>query len=191
MRKVLLSSVVLASIMACSSEKPAAVEAPAAPVAAAAAQEANPQEAQKAERERVDADGIARRGKPLSAETALTVAEAAAKAKDLDGKSVKVAGTVESVCQPMGCWFVIKGATPEQNIRVMSKGHDVFMPRTSAGRDVVAEGEFKVKTVSKEMAQHFEDERELKEGETRKVFTADVQELSLALTAAELQPKKS
>ena len=189
MRKVLLSSVVLASIMACSSEKPAAAEAAvAAPVAA---HEANPQEPQKAERERVDADGIARRGKPLSAEVALTVAQAAAKAKDLDGKSIKVAGTVESVCQPMGCWFVIQGATPGESIRVMSKGHDVFMPRSSAGRDVIAEGEFKVKTVSKEMAQHFEDERELKAGETRKAFTADVQELSLALTAAELQPKKS
>lgn len=188
MRKVLLSSVMFASIVACSSEKPAAVEASTAPVAAAAAPEANPQ---KVERERVDADGIARRGKPLSAETALTVSEAAAKAKELDGKTIKVAGTVESVCQPMGCWFVIKGATPEENIRVMSKGHDVFMPRSSAGRDVVAEGEFKVKTVSKDMAQHMEDERELKPDEARKVFTSDVQELSLALTAAELQPKKS
>lgn len=189
MRKMLLSSVVLASFMACSSEKPAAAAAAAAPVVAAA-NDAHPQD-QKTERERVDADGIARRGKPLSAEATMTVAEAAAKAKDLDGKSVKIAGTVESVCQPMGCWFVIQGAAPGESIRVMSKGHDVFMPRSSAGRDVVAEGEFKVKTVSKEMAQHFEDERELKDGETRKVFTADVQELSLALTAAELQPKKS
>ena len=41
------------------------------------------------------------------------------------------------------------------------------------------------------MAQHMEDEREMKPDEARKVFTADVQELSLALTSVELQPLKT
>lgn len=210
MHKLLLSSFVLASLVACTEKAP---EAPVGSTTTAAAADGhgehghgeahgdhhaaaapaadNPQAAQKAERERVDADGVVRRGAKLSEGAALTVSEAAAKAKELDGKVVKVAGTVESVCQPMGCWFVIKGATPAENIRVMSKGHDVFMPKSSAGRDVVAEGELKVKTVSKDMAQHMEDERELKAGEQRTVFTGDVQELSLTLNAAELQPVKS
>ncbi len=190
MRKILFVSMMLASIMACSDKAADKVEAPGDHATTGhVADHAKPD--QRAQRELVDADGVVRRGSALSSETALTVSDVAAKAKDLDGKTIKVAGTIESVCQPMGCWFVIKGATPAENIRVSSKGHDVFMPKSSAGRDVVAEGEFKVKTVSKDMAQHMEDEREMKPDEARKVFTADVQELSLALTSVELQPLKT
>jgi hypothetical protein len=140
----------------------------------------------KVDRETVDADGIVRRG-TLTAAAPLTVTEATQKAADLDGKSVKISGTVESVCQPMGCWFVMKGDAGE-TIRVSSKGHNVFMPKSSAGRVAVAEGDLTVRTLSKEQAQHFEDEKELKAGETRKVFDADVKELSLALVGVELRP---
>jgi hypothetical protein len=163
--RLVLSSVVLMSLVACSKPAETTAEPPHGAETKAAAEAA--------------------------AKPALTAAEVAAKAKELDGKTVKLTGTVDSVCQPMGCWFVIKGDTPEQNIRVSSKGHNVFMPKSSAGRAVVAEGELKVRTLSKEQAQHFEDEKELKAGETRKVFTGDVVELSLALTAVELQPAKS
>lgn len=140
----------------------------------------------KIDRETVDADGIVRRG-TLTAAAPLTVSEATQKAAELDGKSVKISGTVESVCQPMGCWFVMKGDAGE-TIRVSSKGHNVFMPKSSAGRVAVAEGDLTVRTLSKEQAQHFEDEKELKAGETRKVFDADVKELSLALVGVELRP---
>lgn len=140
----------------------------------------------KVDREAVDPDGVVRRG-AMTEGVALTVAELAAKSAELDGKTVKVAGKVDSVCQPMGCWFVMTGDAGE-TVRVSSKGHDVFMPKSSAGRVATAVGEFKVRTLSKEQAQHFEDEKELKEGEARKVFTEDVKEFSLSLTGVELRP---
>lgn len=142
----------------------------------------------KVGRETVDADGIVRRGTKLSDLTAITVSEATSKAAELDGKLVKVSGKVESVCQPMGCWFVIEGATPDERIRVSSKGHDIFVPKAAAGREAVVEGELKVKTISKETAQHFEDERALKPGEEKKVFTEDQKELSLAIVGLEMRP---
>ncbi len=188
--RMVLSSVVLMSLVACSKPAETTTE-PAHGAETKAAAEANAASSKPADRETVDADGIVRRGDKLSADAALTAAEVAAKAKELDGKTVKLTGTVDSVCQPMGCWFVIKGDSADQNIRVSSKGHNVFMPKSSAGRVVTAQGELKVRTLSKEQAQHFEDEKELKAGETRKVFTGDVVELSLALTGVELQPAKS
>src|SRR5690242_1285855 len=52
------------------------------------------------DREAVDKDGVVRRGKALSKDTkAITVAEAIAQADKLAGKSVKIAGKVESACQ--------------------------------------------------------------------------------------------
>ncbi len=139
------------------------------------------------DRETVDPDGVVRRGTISPDAELVTVSQLAAKAAEMNGKTVKVQGVVESVCQPMGCWFVMKGDGGE-TIRVSSKGHNVFMPKSSAGRLATAEGEFTLRTLSKEQAQHFEDEKERKEGEERKVFTEDVKEMSIALTAVELRP---
>lgn len=142
---------------------------------------------QKIDREAVDADGVVRRGAKLNPETpALTVAELAQKASELDGKPIKLTGQVDSVCQPMGCWMVLKG--DGQTVRISSKNHDIFVPKSSAGRIATVEGDLTLKTVPKEQAQHYEDERALKDGETRKVFTEDSKELSIAITALELKP---
>jgi len=183
MRVLVVSALALAAA-ACSNPDAGHAEHGAATQAAAQATAAAAPK--KVDREQVDADGIVRRG-TMTDGAALTMAEVAAKATELDGKTIKVTGKVDSVCQPMGCWFVMKGDAGEI-IRVSSKGHDVFMPKSSAGRVATAVGEFKVRTLSKEQAQHFEDEKELKEGETRKVFTEDVKELSIALTGVELRP---
>jgi hypothetical protein len=142
----------------------------------------------KPDREQVDADGVVRRGTNLSTASALTVADAVARSSELDGKMVKLTGRVDSVCQAMGCWFTIAAPEGGPSIRISSKGHDIFVPKSAAGRVATIEGEFKVKTLSKQQAQHFEDERPLKEGEARKTITEDVKELSVAITALEMTP---
>jgi hypothetical protein len=139
-------------------------------------------------REEVDADGVVRRGQKLSDAVAVSVSGAKAKSLELDGKTVKVQGKVESVCQAMGCWFIMQGEKPEDTIRITSKGHDIFVPQSAAGRTAIVEGEFKVKTLDKATAQHFEDERPLKPGEQKKTITEDQKELSLAVTALEMKP---
>ncbi len=142
---------------------------------------------QKIDREQVDGDGVVRRGAKLSDLTALTVAEVISK-PDVDGKLVKLTGQVESVCQPMGCWMILAGDKPNERVRITSKAHDIFVPKSSAGRQATVEGEFKLKIVPQATAQHFEDERELKAGETRKAFTEDQKEYSVSVVGLELKP---
>jgi hypothetical protein len=142
------------------------------------------------DREHVDADGVVRRGSPLSTNVeTLTVSAATLRAIELSGKTVKLTGEVESVCQPMGCWFVMKGDKPEHSVRISSKGHNIFVPKSAAGMMATVQGEITVKTLDAKTAQHFEDERELKAGETRKVFTADVQELSINVAGLEMRKR--
>ena len=143
--------------------------------------------AAKVDREQVDADGVVRRGAKLTDAAAVTVTDATAKAAELDGKTIKLTGTVASVCQPMGCWMVLADDKGQQ-VRISSKGHDIFVPKSSAGRVATVEGEFKQKVLSKEQAQHFEDERELRAGEVRKVFTEDSKEFSVNVVGLELKP---
>lgn len=140
------------------------------------------------DRETVDPDGVVRRGSPLTPDLeVLPVSVAVAKAKDLDGKKVKLTGKVESVCQPMGCWFVVQGDKPEDKVRISTKAHNIFVPKSSVGNTATVEGTITIKTLTKETAQHYEDERELKAGETKKTFTADVTELSIDVAGLEMK----
>jgi hypothetical protein len=156
----------------------------------ASSRHADEQAKSTAQRDIVDADGVIRRGSALTPDLELTpVSVAVAKAKDLDGKRVKLSGTVESVCQPMGCWFVVQGAKPEDKVRISAKAHNIFVPKSAAGMSVVVEGVITLKTLDQKTAQHYEDERALKPGETRKTFSSDVTEL--AIDVAGLEMKKS
>lgn len=140
------------------------------------------------DRETVDADGVVRRGTPLTPDLeTLSVSAAVAKAKELDGKKVKLTGKVESVCQPMGCWFVVQGDKPDDKVRISTKAHNIFVPKSSVGNTATVEGTITIKTLTKETAQHYEDERELKPGETRKTFTGDVTELSIDVAGLEMK----
>lgn len=140
------------------------------------------------DRETVDADGVVRRGSPLTPDLeTLTVTAAVAKAKELDGKKVKLTGKVDSVCQPQGCWFVVQGDGPDDKIRISTKAHNIFVPKSSVGMSATVEGTISIKTLTKETAQHYEDERELKPGETRKQFTGDVTELAIDVAGLEMK----
>jgi hypothetical protein len=139
------------------------------------------------DRDHVDSDGVVRRGTPLTPDLeTIPVSAVVAKAPELDGKRIKMSGKVESVCAKMGCWFVVQGDKPEDKIRISTKAHNIFVPRAAAGMMATVEGTFAVKTVPKATAQHFEDERELKPGETRKVIESDVQELSIDVAGLEM-----
>jgi hypothetical protein len=106
------------------------------------------------DRETVDTDGVVRRGTPLTPDLeTVPVSLAVAKAKDYDGKKIKLAGKVESVCARMGCWFVVQGEKPEDKIRISTKAHNIFVPKSSVGMMATVEGTFTVKTLPKETAE--------------------------------------
>lgn len=140
------------------------------------------------DREHVDADGVVRRGTALSADIeAVPVSVAMQKAKELDGKRVKLVGTVADVCTKMGCWFVVQGEKAEDRVRISTKAHNIFVPRSSVGMSATVEGTIAAKVLDAKTAQHFEDERELKPGEQRKTITSDVTELAIDVVGLELR----
>lgn len=140
------------------------------------------------DREHVDADGVVRRGSPLTAALEATpISMAVTKAKELDGKTVKLTGKVSDVCTRMGCWFVLQGDKPEDKIRISTKAHNIFVPRSAVGMTATVEGTFAVKVIDAKTAQHYEDERELQPGEQRKTITADVNELAIFVTGLEMK----
>ena len=197
MRTLIAASSVAAALVLVACPKPDAPPpvgaAPAAPAdatvaAAPPAHDEHEKHGAGVDRETVDADGVVRRGTPLTPDLEVTpVSVAVTKAKDLDGKKVKLTGKVSDVCSKMGCWFVVAGDKEGDTIRISTKAHNIFVPKSSVGMTAVVEGTLEAKVLDQKTAQHFEDERTLKPGETKKTITGDVTELNIDVTGLELK----
>lgn len=191
--------VVIAPLLFACAEKAAAPAAdapahePAASSQPASAKAAPGKGESPADREQVDADGVVRRGDQLTAQSPLSVVAALEQAKALDGKSVKVAGTVDQVCAKKGCWFVLRPdeAKEGKTIRITSKGYRFFMPRTSVGQRAVVEGDLQVATLSQEEAQHLEDDRVEAEGGAAAKIEGEQVEVQIAAVGVEMRPAGS
>jgi len=139
-------------------------------------------------RNQVDADGVVRRGKTLSGDPSLTVAEAYAQADALDGQTVKLEGTVKKACSAKGCWMTLESDEAGPPVRVTALGYGFFVPEDAPGMAATIEGEFKVKELSVEEAQHYENDRVEGTDETPRKIEAPVMEGALVAQGLELRP---
>lgn len=90
----------------------------------------------------------------LTAETPLS--DVIRRADDLGDEPVLVRGRVTDVCQRKGCWTIIRDGN--QQVRVRFKDYGFFLPTDCTGREALVEGVVEVKTLSEDMARHYEEE---------------------------------
>ena len=119
---------------------------------AAPAQAAGPQPT------RVLDDGSRLYGAELEGERATTeLGQILASPSTFDGQVVRTSGTIERVCQRMGCWMELRAADTAA-VRVPMAGHAFFLPRDAAGRSATIEGRVAVEELSPEMREHLASE---------------------------------
>lgn len=68
--------------------------------------------------------------------------------------AVQVTGTIDSVCQKMGCWLVVKDG--EAQARVLMKDHAFTVPTDVKGKPVVVEGTLETRTFNEAQVKHIE-----------------------------------
>jgi hypothetical protein len=184
----LSTSLALAAALAagCSQQKasdgpvPPGTPAPAAPASAPAAKGES-----AADRDQVDPDGVVRRGVALSGAESLDIAAAYTRARELDGKTVKLTGAVESVCAKKGCWFVLRAG--DRSVRITSEGYRFFVPGKIEGWAATVEGTLSLKVLDQATAQHFEDDRAAATGQPARKVEGPVEELGIAAVGVELR----
>jgi hypothetical protein len=176
----------LVALAACT-EPPATASAGDAPSTGEASKPAG-KGSTPATRNQVDPDGVVRRGKTLSNQDTLTVAQAYAKAGELTGKTVKIEGTVKKACSAKGCWMSLEGDEAGPPIRVTAFDYGFFVPKDSPGMAATVEGRFEVKELSVEKAQHYEDDRVAGTDEAPRKIEAPVLEGALVAQGLELRP---
>jgi len=90
-------------------------------------------------------------GKPLAAETPISLATLLAHSETYVGKTVQVKGKITAVCQEMGCWLELVNDAG-QKIRVKVNDGEIEFPKDSAGKTVIAEGTFNKIVLTREQA---------------------------------------
>jgi len=93
-------------------------------------------------------------GKPLQGLKPVLLQDVLAKPEA--GRLVRLEGSIEKVCQNKGCWLELKQG--ESSVHVTFEGYSFFVPRDSAGREVVLEGRLIVAKPKTEDLAHLEAE---------------------------------
>ncbi len=102
---------------------------------------------------------VIKRGAPLGDSASVELADVLKEPQKFADKMVRVEGVIERVCTNKGCWMELAPqAGAVESVRVTFKDYGFFVPITSQGMKAHAEGQFAVKVLSKEMADHYEGE---------------------------------
>ncbi len=90
----------------------------------------------------------------LTSETPLT--EVVAHPERVGDEPVLIRGKVAEVCQRKGCWTILRDGSA--SIRVRFKDYGFFVPTDCSGREALVEGVVEVRTLSPDLARHYEEE---------------------------------
>ena len=160
---------VMAILIGCSGAEPAA-EAPAAEAPAASepaehgdhAAHAAPEPSAAAtpngpQPTRVLEDGSRLYGAELTDRETTALSQITGSPEQFAGQVVRTEGTIERVCQRMGCWMELR-AENAPAVRVPMAGHAFFLPFDVAGRTATIEGRVAVQALDEGTRAHLESE---------------------------------
>jgi hypothetical protein len=124
-------------------------------------------------------------GGALTDASETTFAELVSNVDKYDGKTVKVAAVVSSVCRKKGCWMVLGDPTAKSpvTVRVTMKDYGFFVPKDCDGKSALVEGVFKKKVLSEAMAKHYASDG----GQDPSKVSGDKLELSLVANGVVIQ----
>jgi hypothetical protein len=95
-------------------------------------------------------------GTGVAVQQATSIADVAAKPDQFVGKTVRVDGVVEAVCENMGCWMQLKDEKSASMLRIKVDDGVIVFPVTAKGKKASAEGVIEKVDVVAENAHHAE-----------------------------------
>lgn len=122
----------------------------------------------------------------------ITVDDALARASELDGQTVRVAGTVRQVCQARGCWLTFSTAQGE-TLRVVTHGEgeedreELLFPKDASGLHAEVVGTLTVTEESVARRRHLAEDGGASADEIAAI-TEPSRAVALVATGARLSP---
>lgn len=75
-----------------------------------------------------------------------------------DSLEIKLAGTVEEVCQTKGCWMTLQ-MDDSNTMMVRFKDYEFFVPKDASGKTAIIEGIARVDTISVADQKHYLEDK--------------------------------
>lgn len=100
---------------------------------------------------------IIKKGDPLGKSPVVALKDVMKEPQKFAGKKVIVEGVIVRSCKAEGCWMELAPALNAKSVRV-TFDEKFFIPLDAQGMKAKAEGEFSVKTLSKEEVDHLVNE---------------------------------
>ncbi len=126
---------------------------------------------------------VLKRGEALGDSKKIKLADALKNPQKYNGQKVIIEGVIEKSCTAMGCWMEIAPKAGAASRVRADTAHKFFIPLDAQGMKIKAEGVLAVKTLSKEEADHFEEEG----AKLKRNADGTVTELSFAAVGVELR----
>jgi hypothetical protein len=79
-------------------------------------------------------------GEPITLTEVTPISTIADRAADMVGERVLVSGTVEAVCEMMGCWMQLSSDREHEHVRVKVDDGVIVFPPSAKGRTALVEG---------------------------------------------------
>jgi hypothetical protein len=99
------------------------------------------------------------RGAPITPDApAVQLSEILADPQSFADKQIVVEGVIAASCTNKGCWMQLAPSEGADAVRVTFKDYGFFIPLTAKGMKARAEGVTVVKTLTKDHADHLEEE---------------------------------
>jgi len=121
-------------------------------------------------------------GSEISAENALTKAEALEKFNSLkpgDTLDLKFASTINIVCKMKGCWMILE-LPQEDEVRITFKDYGFFVPKDSQNTDVIVEGKAFLNEMSVEDQKHYAEDEGKSEAEIAAITFPEITKAFIA-----------
>ncbi len=122
-------------------------------------------------------------GAPIKLTRETPLREVVQRPEAIGDEPVLVRGRVADVCQRKGCWTILQDG--DARVRVRFKDYGFFVPTDCSGREALVEGVVEVKTLSADMARHYEEETT---GGDPAAVTGPRREVSMIATGVRLLP---
>jgi hypothetical protein len=105
--------------------------------------------------------------------------------KAFEGKTLRVTGTIDSVCQKKGCFIFLKDGTAKTQVKF--KDYSFFLPLDCAGRSVVVEAKPQVKVLTEKWRRHYAEDLGKSKDEIEQI-KGDETQVMLEAVAVEIGP---
>lgn len=108
-------------------------------------------------------------GEIITAKDAIPFGQLVEKLESTDSVETKVVATITDVCQMKGCWMNITADGREEKMFVKFKDYAFFVPKDSAGKEVVMQGKAYRETTSVEELRHYAEDAGKSEDEVNAI----------------------